>query len=218
MRLHSDFHDYYDNAIGYGVDEKVHYNRYAMAVIIDLKSNLDRPFHRDSGLLGFCGVTYPFIELHRYGHELNENGHLKLVETRFAFNADEYIQIKREWSHFGNEYVSYAYTKDPKLKQFFRDWQRNTDETFLEHRVPVWVARFYSPEPNAILNPKLKDYGFEKIVAPFTVFQEISMYLANILVEQKEVISVDDKHRLEQHGFDLKQSFRHRKSDEFRKS
>ncbi|CAN5298379.1 hypothetical protein BH20ACI2_BH20ACI2_26170 [soil metagenome] len=80
MKLHSDFRDYYEHAIGHGVDEKVRYNRYQKAVSINLKSHL----------------------------------------------------------------------------------------------------------------------------------QEISMYLANILVEQKEVDSVDDRHRIEQHGFDLKTSFRHR--------
>lgn len=32
----------------------------------------------------------------------------------------------------------------------------------------------------------MKDYGFERIKDPLAAFQEISMYLANILVEQKE--------------------------------
>ena len=63
MKLHSDFRDYYDTAIGYGIDEKVHYNRHQKNVVFDLKSELTRPFHRDSGLFGFCGI---FILLLNY--------------------------------------------------------------------------------------------------------------------------------------------------------
>jgi hypothetical protein len=211
VRLHTDFHDYYDNAIGYGVDEKVHYNRYTKKAAIDIKSKLDRPFHRESGLLGFCGKAYPFIELNRYGHNLDEHGRLKIIETRFAFDADEYLKIKQEWAHCPDDFYSYAYTKDPKLKQFFDEWSRDNDGIFLEHKVPVWIARFYAREPNGILNPRLKDYGFERRVDALTAFQEISMYLANILVEQKEIAIIEDRYRIEQHGFDLKKSFRNTK-------
>lgn len=198
------------------MDEKVHYNRYQNAVSIDLKSHLNRPFHRNSGVIGFCGKYIPFIELHRYDRNFQDEddwGEYKIVETRFAFSEEEYLEIEREWSDFSDEFHSYLSTSDLRIKQFFIDWTLSKDEVFLKHKAPVRAARIYIEDPNGILNPRLKDYGFEKIVDPFTAFQEISMYLANILVEQKEVISVDDKHRLEQHGFDLKQSFRHRKKE-----
>jgi len=216
MKLHSDFHDYYDHAIGYGVDERVHYNRYQQAVSINLKSHLNRPFHRNSGLIGFCGKTYPFIELHRYDRSFQDEdywGEFKIVETRFAFSEADYNEIEREWSDFSDDFRSYMYSSELKIRQFFIDWVLNSDEVFLEHKVPIWAARFYVEEPNGILNAGLKDYGFETIKDPFAAFQEISMYLANILVEQKEIDSVDDKHRIEQHGFDIKQSFRHRKRE-----
>ena len=213
MRLHSDFHDYYDHSIGYGVDEKVHYNRYQKAASIDLKSDLNRPFHRNSALLGFCGVIYPIIELHRYDRNPQDEddwGEIQIVETRFVFSEDEYIKTRREWSELSDEFHLYQYTSDLKIRQFFVDWVSNSDENFLKHKVPIWTAKFYVEEPNGFLNPRLKDFGFEKIKNPFEAFQEISMYLANILVEQKEIDTVDDKHRIEQHGFDIKQSFRHR--------
>lgn len=215
MKLHSDFHDYYDNAIGYGIDHKVHYNRYEKAVSIDLRSHLNTPSHRNSGLLGFCGKTYPFIELHKYDRNFQEEdgfGEFKIVETRFTFSEDEYNQTEREWSDFSDEFHSYLYSSDLKIRQFFLDWALNKDETFLRHKVPVWVARFYIKEPNGIVNPRLKDYGFERIKDSLTAFQEISMYLANILVEQKQVAVIEDKYRIQQHGFDLKDSFRNTKN------
>jgi hypothetical protein len=213
MKLHSDFRDYYDTAIGYGIDEKVHYNRHQKKVVIDLRSELTRPFHRDSGLLGFCGIIYPFIELHKYSRDLDERGRLKIVETRFAFNEAEYIQIQTDLHGYDQRFYSYPYSNDPRLKQYFQDWACNTDKNFLEHKVPCWSAKFYSTGPNGTVNPRLKDYGFEKIKDPVAAFQELSMYLANILVEQKVVDSVDDRHRIEGHGFDIKQSFRHRKRE-----
>lgn len=71
--------------------------------------------------------------------------------------------------------------------------------------------RYYEQPPNGLLNPVLKDLGFDRIKEAFGTFQEISIYLANILVEQKTIDSVDDKHRIQQHGFDLKESFRNTK-------
>lgn len=70
---------------------------------------------------------------------------------------------------------------------------------------------FFDQYPNGILNPCLKDFGFERIKDGFSVFQDLSMYLANILIEQKPVATVDDKHRIEKHGFDLRESFRNTK-------
>jgi len=216
MRLHSDFHDYYDHAIGYGVDEKVHYNRYQKAVSINLKSEMNRPFHRNSGILGFCGSYFPFIELHRYDRNFQEEewGEFKVVDTRYAFSEDEYNATEREWSDFSDDFPSYFATSDVKIRQFFLDWKLSSDENYLAHKVPMWTARFYAENPNGVLNPRLADYGFEKIKEPFSAFQEISMYLANILIEQKEIASIEDKYRIEQHGFDLKSSFRHRKKED----
>ena len=210
MILHTDFHDYYDHAIGFGVDEKVHYNRYRKPASIDLKSYLERPFHRNSGLIGFCGNTFPFVELHKYDRNFDDEcewGEYRVVETRFAFNFDEYRAVQREWGTF-NDFYMYMSSTDLKIKQFFFDWKVNSDAIFLEHKVPIWAAKFYTEEPNGILSPCLRDYGFEKVKHSFTAFQEISMYLANILVERKEVALIEDRYRIQQHGFDLKESFR----------
>jgi len=61
------------------------------------------------------------------------------------------------------------------------------------------------------VNPSLKEIGFERLKDPFSAFQEISTYLANILIEQKPIVTIDDRHRIEQHGFDIKESFRNTK-------
>lgn len=213
--MHTDFRDYYDHAVGYGIDEKVHYNRFQKAVGIQLKSFADRPTHRRSGILGFCGFLYPFIHIRRYDkkHEFDyvDEYDGRVVEEFYAFSVDDYRTTKDDWYDYSDDFGFEDDWRGVKLKQFFLDWSKNDDGVFLEFRVPIWAMHFYSDGLNGILNPELKGFGFERIKDSFTAFQEISMYLANILVEQKPVAVVDDKHRIQQHGFDLKESFRNTK-------
>ena len=99
------------------------------------------------------------------------------------------------------------------MKQFFVDGRFQSDVVFLEHKSPAWVMDFSSGrEKNGVVNPRLKDYQFDRIKDSNAAFQEISMYLANILVEQKELPIIEDRYRVEQHGFDLKKSFRNTKN------
>ncbi len=212
MRLHSDFHDYYDHAVGYGIDEKVHYNRFTKPADINLRSELDRPIHPRSGILGFCGKLFPFIQLSRFDKKRDcdweDEYDGKIVEDYFAFSLDEYREKDEAWDEYSDDI---GYSDDIRLKQFFVDWRSDNDKLFVELKCPVWLMRFYERSPNGLLNPVLKELGFDRIKDAFSIFQEISMFLANILVEQKTVDSVDDKHRIQQHGFDLKESFRNTK-------
>lgn len=212
MRLHTDFHDYYDSAIGYGVDEKVHYNRFTKSVDILLKSVADRPVDRSSGILGFCGNLYPFIKIGRYDKkrecDLDDDFDGKIVEEYFAFSFEEYKKKELDWYGYSDDLGYIDNAREIKLKQFFLDWKFNSDDIFLRFKCPVWTMQFYKESPNGVLNPRLKDIGFDRIRNPFDAFQEISMYLSNILVEQQPIESVEDKYRIQQHGFDLKESFR----------
>lgn len=215
MKLHTDFHDYYDNAVGYGIDENVHFNRFTKKVEIHIKSQFDFPRHRNAGLLGFCGKIYPFVEVKKFDrrYDLYEYSwdDLKLLERYFAYSFEEYERKKSEWGKFTDVFEYQDHSRKIKLKQFFIDWNYQSDDIFLEYKVPIWTISLDLNQNNGVINPKLKDYGFDRIKDSFTAFQEISMYLSNILVEQKEIAVVEDKFRIEQHGFDLKKSFRKEK-------
>jgi hypothetical protein len=215
MKLHSNFRDYYDNAIGYGIDERVHYNRITKNADINLKSQADRPRHPRSGILGFCGVFFPFIQLSRFDKKRDcdweDEYDGAIVEEFFAFSLVEYQEKENDWYEFSDDFGNYGRVDELKLKQFFLDWHSDSDEVFLDLKCPVWMMRFYAKPPNGVLNPRLKDVGFDRIKDSVTAFQEISIYLANILVEQKTVETVEDKYRIQQHGFDLKTSFRKEK-------
>jgi hypothetical protein len=166
-------------------------------------------------LLGFCGRIYPFIEVKKFNqrYDLYEysGNDLKIIECYFAYSFEEYEHKQSEWRAYTDAFEHEDHSRKIKFNQFFVDWSYEADNIFLEYKVPIWTIKFNGSENNGLINPKLKDYGFDRIKNSFTAFQEISMYLSNILVEQKEIAAVEDKFRIEQHGFDLKKSFRKEK-------
>ena len=213
MRLHTNFHDYYDHAVGYGIDENVHYNRFTREAEIFIKSHFDFPRHRNVGLLGFCGKIFPFIKLGKSNKRYNQYDweEYEIIEYYYAFTLEEYKSKESEWKDFRTDFNYYDNSREIKFKQFFVDWSFQSDEIFLKYKVPIWLTKFGSDQNKGLINVRLKDYGFERIKDALTAFQEISMYLSNILVEQKEIAVIEDEYRIEQHGFDLKTSFRKEK-------
>ncbi len=215
MRLNTDFHDYYDNAVGYGIDENVFYNRFTEKVEILIKSQFDH-IGVNGGLLGFCGTIYPFSLFVRY--EKSE-----IVDRYYAYTLEEYKRKAFEWKddrfalsrRFADRYRKMdskrRKQRELEVRQFFIDWSFQSNDIFIKFKVPVWTVMLSRINNEGLLNPRLKDYGFDRIKDSFTAFQEISMYLSNILIEQKETAAVEDKFRIEQHGFDLKTSFRKEK-------
>jgi hypothetical protein len=63
-----------------------------------------------------------------------------------------------------------------------------------------------------IINPILKNYEFYKVFDTYQAFQEISMFIGGVLgSNNKEIIEIDNKHKILKYGFDLKSSFRKEK-------
>lgn len=229
MKLYTDFHDYYDTAVGFGIDEAVHYNRFTRTVEEKLNLKLDFPSHDSFYLgktliLGFCGEAYPLIRVVEWNEETHQP---KFIHHTYSY--EEYFermlknerlieQIKRNLWWIGRKQnekeikkqLTKQFTKN-KVKSFFADWRRRDDELFLEFQAPVWLIDLERNNQKITLNPKLSELDFERIKDANEAFQEISMYVANILVEQKETAPIEDKYRIEQHGFDLKTSFRKEK-------
>lgn len=62
--------------------------------------------------------------------------------------------------------------------------------------------------------PILGDLGFASVIPPEQMYQDIEFFMTNVLRESPDTkipVIISDKDRIIQHGFDLKQSFRHRK-------
>lgn len=215
MKLHTNFRDYYDHAIGYGIDEKVHYNRRTAEAEISVRSKADfPPDWINSHLLGFCGKIYPVVRLDKLNVAIHDSDHdeeSRIVDTFYAYSFAEAREKADEWDELCDGFWCSNDAERLKIKQFYQDWSFDDDQVFLEHKTPCRILRLDKNQKTGLINPPLKDYGFDRIKDGFAAFQDISMYLANILVEQKETAAVEDKFRIEQHGFDLKKSFRKEK-------
>jgi hypothetical protein len=62
--------------------------------------------------------------------------------------------------------------------------------------------------------PVLSEVGFASIYSAEKIFQDIAYFIGNIMSVSADIIPpvvIDNDLRIEGHGFDLKQSFRHRK-------
>lgn len=84
----------------------------------------------------------------------------------------------------------------------------NPDDIFIEYDCPIFLMTFANSYFNPMAayiyrNPILKNYGFQRIYDPYTAFQEISMYLGSILVDDNtDMDSVNDFDMSRAKGFD----------------
>ena len=69
---------------------------------------------------------------------------------------------------------------------------------------------------NINVNVVLEDLGFASLMNAEQLYQDIATYITNVLRSNPDItppVQVSDKDKIGQHGFDLKQSFRHRKEE-----
>ena len=62
--------------------------------------------------------------------------------------------------------------------------------------------------------PNLSTFGFASVVSAPQMYQNIAYFMANTVNESPDLVvhdNMSNREKIQQHGFDLKQSFRHRK-------
>lgn len=212
MRLISKFKDYYDHGIAYGVDPNIIFDRKRCQVFSSTYDQLKIPNNmwrygllksgHYIGYLGFCGYIYPYI----------------YHQTNLSYNKDTVIvwwdNSNLDW--LDSRYVKYTKNYIEILKEFFKPIKIE-DDIFIEIKSPIFTTQLkyaeYVPgekkfgEMNITVNPSLKDIGFQKVKNTVDCFNEISMYIGNVLNKGKEIIEVSNKEKIVKAGFDNK-SFR----------
>jgi len=221
MFIVSKFHDYYDTAIGYGIDKECVYKRNTEKVELlktgesfdnlekicnnkkyDYRNRKYYSYVIENYILGFCGKLYPFVKI------IYEN------DTYFIYDNDEFIDFAENELNLKISKSSYKYywrrfdnmNNLNEIREFFdlNTW-KYLERYFNKYKTPIFLYR-----ENYILelNPCLKDLKFMKIKDAFTAFQDIYMYKAGVLGNtEKNTVNIDDKDRIKQRGFD-KWSFR----------
>lgn len=119
---------------------------------------------------------------------------------------------KRNWgslfrSDFTQETVAEAFDEVAKI---------NVDEVFRSTMSPIFLVHFSNfstfgintKEIEVEYNVKLDNLEYQRIVDPYTAFQEIAMYRSGVLgTGEPNMVTISDEHKRDAHGFD-KRSFK----------
>ena len=165
-----------------------------------------------SFLLFMCGKVYPF-----YAKLFNTYSTPKYGVTFISQTPSDFKRKMAIHYNFTEDNWSLIYNKfDDKVFEDFKTHLHNNRDRiyklFIDYKVPLLLVGgnhcSHYRNLDIILNPILKDYGIQKIIGPFTIYQEIKFFLSNDLVEEpmKDFQITDDLKR-DSKGFD-KWSFR----------
>lgn len=234
MRLISKFHDYYDAAQGQGVDLTRVFLRQTVEVTGASRNEAQVPAqaraffemargatsserryniaHKDEvletvnfGLVFFAGRLYPFgtvtiRERHTYGLHTQFYYSLESLEHAIErFDVDlrgKKTKRRFPWSPFAARNVEpfFALQGSEALRA-------KATETGLS------IASYTRSFDQLQVNPRLSDFQFFKALDAWQAYQELAMYVGNLAAPERIPVSISDKDRIYQHGFD-KMSFR----------
>jgi hypothetical protein len=227
MKIISKYRDYYDSAVGLGIDKTIQYVRkthdYAdktpnsVLQIFGRKSMWSRSnalsvrfgsynSHEENVtytpfIIGFCGKLY----IGWFKNKEFRDRKTGIIQANIEITYDSekvFSDIK-----FSNRDWELGSTKT----QFNNFLEKYNDldaiEVFREFQTPAFLVK--EGKTNFVVNPVLKDLAFAKVIDPYTAFQEVQMFISGVLgsgddVDQPEMTEAQ---KVAQHGMD-KWSFR----------
>lgn len=220
MRIISNFKDYYDIGMS-EMDKSIVFLRKSeetidFSKILKHYPNVKNPSHfydecfydfpRESFftfMIGFCGKTY-------IGCEFSFNDFKNPEERIITYDENEILKLITE-RFDASSYTISMHMKD--IKKLFLTYDGKDTNVCIEEKIPIFVIcpiHEYGRKEREILktNSNLSRYDFFKKFDSYSAFQELSMFIGGKMgSSEKEMVTVDDKHRIISHGFDEK-SFR----------
>lgn len=225
MKIYSKFKDYYDGA-GYHSDFPIFirkqksiavfensgevFSKSQRALFLRMYSTIPVPkfiyrnprykydFHRmfssDILIFGICGKLYPV-------YLIKNIPYIDPVEF-----VNEYIKINNYIKQTKNYFKEFDYTPDgiTAWKKSFND--NEVEELFITMTSPIFMltsegCNIYKKSCMVEVNPMLSNIKFQRILDPWSIYQEIEMYLSNILITKDPIGEFDDNLKLSAHGF-----------------
>lgn len=230
MKIISREHDYYDSVRGYDRDDSLIFKREETYLsygemsqdnasllgdahrLIQQAPTLINIYDYRPSVLYFCGKVYVMYERH-YTFDAIHKSLLALDKKSRRYDwydvgslLESFSAPEREQRRRRTLFTPFSYNE---FKKKAEDSLLAKEESYAAFGVP-----YFSVHTNqVILCPQLSRFDFETQMGPFEAFQEISMFLANNIVNvlTKEPRPISDKLRAETKGFnDL--SFRKEKT------
>lgn len=217
MRIISPFKDYYDTAMGYGVDYESVWIREPKKIKKSIgpynirNSSSHNDFQYSSHNIGFCGKLYGCVKVLKTKdtkvlseaicHSIEDVD--LFIESNFKKKQIKYYKDKGKsniWRSHGMGYSGNRKTFETFFKKINEFPNEKVEKFLIENNTPIFV--------NCTLNPSLKKWEFYRVIDPYTAFQEIQMFFGRLRTPEKPIPYVSDADMLEAKGFDPKWSFR----------
>ncbi|GHT44956.1 hypothetical protein FACS189454_03680 [Planctomycetales bacterium] len=223
MRIISDFHDYYDVGMKNGYDPKLPYKRFRREVDIDFvrmgyKSfgyfhSLADEYHFDFFYIGFAGKIYLAINRSESpdkpdysfdSDKVDDDYCLWLLEKKMKKDAQKYKYFAPHWRRLRREKDRKEAIAECKKDIYTLFEFRNSKELLnLFERFKTAIFIYQLGNNRIVLNERLNQYGFQKVLPPEAAFQELEMYVGAYLTQPViEEPPISDKIKAEIHGFD----------------
>lgn len=212
MRIISKFQDYYDSALGYGVDMTQVLPRKTETIFLSREHGAHIGRHNklllELFIVGFCGEFFQGVKIEYDTYHSKSFGS---DWSEIVYSREELDQCVKEREETGR-----YFNNDRRFNKLLKEPVNLDKEMFFEHKCPFFVIEhefIHGKGWQKILSlwPCLKNYKFQKVKDPFTAFQEISQYYFGVIgCTEKDICVVSDKDRLDQRGFDPKYGFRKR--------
>lgn len=239
MLIVSKHRDYYDSAVGLGIDKTIVYERHLKTIELpddillattinyfeDFTSNYGSRIPKNkyaSGyfIIGFCGKLYIGF---KFTKENNTNVPNPLYNTKIIYDIEE---ARKFFDFKKNEHKKWYWSgesNEERLNNFILKIKSiDPIEWFRKFNTPIFVIGNNNNVVNhnynssslkkVTINPILKDYDFAKKFDPYSAFQEIQMFISGVLGTNKDGVDIkmSEKQKVQQYGFDKKYGFRKR--------
>lgn len=222
MKIHSRFKDYYDY-VAYlhgGGDPKVVYDRERVVPAtyengvpayenhVDVPDGLSFYIPRNDGILQrWSSSEKPYWEYKAL-----------VVAGRWYILWQKWVKVKNPGMIYPQPIIGQAWTVCPDGSAEFGKFHPRLVELSRLVKAPVFTISGSGYNHHRVEGrvPNLGELGFSKVMKPEQCYQEIAMFLGNtILVNPDETPEskppLTNEEKAVAHGFDKKQSFRHRK-------
>ena len=220
MKIISPFKDYYDGVAVSDYSSELTFIRYSQFM---KASDI-------SALKDFIGPIYAIRHIHpilifvndKVFLAIHKNGefHFDKDKIKLLYKEDKWVSEKAIDKLFSlvpktstvlqKEGISFAVITDTSL--FGSDTFKEVDQYFQDQwQLYVSANKNIWGTITLIINPKFAMVNLQKILPAYQLNQEVEQVIANQVNPEHKLIQISNKDRIVQHGFDLKQSFRHRK-------
>ena len=231
MRIISKFSDYYDSAMGAGIDmsrvfvrntEEIWKEEARHRIGHDLqqertsKWDVFRP--RMSGMIvktkrrdiyitpfaiTFCGKVYYGLKLEHVDRDYRGNSEfIYSLEQAEKLYKKYHITLHDKPKHRNFWRPSHKAENKEDLKNYLRVSNQH-EQLLIDEKIAIGVYSNVPPFATFTANPCLKDFGFQKVFNPYQAFQELDMFISGVLPEtDNAMLRISDKDLAKAKGFD----------------